>query len=76
MDFVTKIKEIFFKASTIETDKTLHEIDGVTVRLKNSYVRLKRSEISGKCEPIEKNKNRIMIEIIYVFYGRFGVVEI
>ena len=61
MDFVTKIKEIFFKASTIETDKTLHEIDGVTVRLKKSYVRLKRSEISGKCEPIEKKKNRIMI---------------
>lgn len=48
MDFLAKIREIFFRADEFET-----EIDGVKVILRESYVKLTNcGDKTEKCEPV------------------------
>ena len=59
MDFLTKIKDIFFKAGEFES-----EVDGVKVDLRESYVKLTNCSDGYKQEkfgPIVKEKTRDMI---------------
>ena len=59
MDFLTKIKDIFFKAGEFES-----EVDGVKVDLRESYVKLTNCGDGykpEKCGPIVKEKTRDMI---------------
>jgi len=60
MDFLTKIKDIFFRAGDFESD-----VNGVKVDLRESYVKLRNCgdgyQPEKKCGPIVQEKTRDMI---------------